>query len=209
MFQPELFRDLQPDQKPKQSPLSGFPGRSLRLRVAYEDAVFTLLSLVLVVLAGFCLGVERGKRLGPQPEIVTTAGVATARENRPVPNPAVLTGARTLVSRPIEPRREIPIIPAAVPAAPAPAAQEPGPALKSAEGFAIQLATYVGQEAAQQEVLRLAKRGIRAQVLKQGRYLELRAVGYRSKPEAKAALTGLRRMYPDAFLKRVSNEPLN
>ena len=58
---------------------------------------------------------------------------------------------------------------------------------------------------AQQEARRLAKSGVRAQVVKQGKYLELRAVGYRSKQEAKSALAGLRTKYPDAFMKRVSN----
>ena len=197
MFQPELFRDLPSDQKPKHFQFANFPGRFLRLRVAYEDAVFTLLGLVLVVLAGFCIGVERGKRLGPQAEIVSAEGVATARENVPVPGTA-----RTVAVAPAQPRKPIPIIPAAVPAAPQSASEAPLPA---GGGFAIQLATYTGQEMAQQEVLRLTKKGVRAQIIKQGKYLELRAVGYRSKQEAKTALAGLRAKYPDAFLKQVSN----
>ena len=202
MFQPELFKDLQPGQKPKQFQLSSFPGRFLRLRVAYEDAVFTLLGLVLVVLAGFCLGVERGKHLGPQPEVLQTAGIATARENKPAPDPIRLKEPATALALSAEPRKVLPVIPASVPAA----IRGPGSASQADEAFAIQLATYVGQQAAQQEVRRLAQKGVRAQVLKQGRYLELRAVGYRSKPAAKAALASLRTMYPDAFLKRVSNE---
>ena len=197
MFQPELFGDLPPDHKPKHFQFANFPGRFLRLRVAYEDAVFTLLGLVLVVLAGFCLGVERGKQLGPQLQIVSAVGVATARESVSVPE-----AARVEIPAPAQPRRPIPIIPAAVPVAARPAPDASAPA---GGGFAIQLATYAGPEMAQQEVRRLAKKGVHAQVLKQGKYLELRAVGYRSKQEAKSALAGLRKMYPDAFLKRVSN----
>ena len=195
MLQPELF-DLPSDQKPKHFQFANFPGRFLRLRVAYEDVVFTLLGLVLVVLAGFCLGIERGKHLGPQLQIVSDAGVATARESVAIPE-----AVRAEVPAPVQPRRPIPVIPAAVPMAPWPAPDAPVPA---GGGFAIQLATYTGPEMAQQEVRRLAKKGVGAQVLKQGKYLELRAVGYRSKQEAKSALAGLRKMYPDAFLKRVS-----
>ena len=198
MFQPELFGDLPPDRKPKHLQFANFPGRFLRLRVAYEDAVFTLLGLVLVVLAGFCLGVERGKQLGPQLQIVSAVGVATARESVVIPE-----AARAEIPAPAPLRRPIPIIPAAVPVA-----ARPAPDASSAPaggGFAIQLATYAGPEMAQQEVRRLAKKGVHAQVLKQGKYLELRAVGYRSKQEAKSALAGLRKMYPDAFLKQVSN----
>ena len=197
MLQPEFFPDLPTNQKPKRFPFTNFPGSFLRLRVAYEDAVFTLLGLVLVVLAGFCLGVERGKQLGPQLQLVSDAGVATARESVTFPETI-----RAEVPAPAQSRRPIPVIPAAVPVAPRPAPNAPAPA---GGGFAIQLATYAGPEMAQQEVRRLAKEGVRAQVLKQGKYLELRAVGYRSKQEAKSALAGLRKMYPDAFLKRVSN----
>ncbi len=161
--------------------------------MAYEDAVFTLLGLLLVVLAGFCLGVERGKQIGPQLEVVSMAGVATA-QNLPVVQPV-----RAAVPAAVAPRKTIPVIPAAVSPVPAPAVSEPA----ASGGFAIQLASYLGQQAAQEEVRRLAKNGVRAQVLKQGKYLELRAVGYRSKQEAKAALSGLRKIYPDAFLKRV------
>ena len=196
MLQQELF-DLPPDQKPKHFQFSNFPGRFLRLRVAYEDAVFTLLGLVLVVLAGFCLGVERGKQLGPQLQIVSDAGVATARESVTIPE-----AVRAKAPAPVQSRRPIPVIPAAVPVALRPT---PDVSASAGGGFAIQLATYAGPEMAQQEVRRLAKKGVRAQILKQGKYLELRAVGYRSKQEAKAALAGLRKMYPDAFLKRVSN----
>ena len=200
MLQPELFGDLPPNQKPKHFQFANFPGRFLRLRVAYEDAVFTLLGLVLVVLAGFCLGVERGKQLGPQLQIMSDAGVATARESVSVPE---VVRVQAQAPAPVQQRKPIPVIPAAVAVAPQPAADaSPVP---TGGGFAIQLATYAGPEMAQQEVRRLAKQGVRAQVLKQGKYLELRAVGYRSKQEAKSALAGLRKMYPDAFLKQVSN----
>lgn len=190
MLQPEFFPNLPLDQKPKHPRFLNFPGHFLRLRVAYEDAVFTLLGLVLLVLAGFCLGVERGKQLGPQLEIVSMAGVATAQ------NLSIAAPARAAAA---QPRKAIPVIPAAVSPLPAPAVFKPA----VSGGFAIQLATYMGQQAAQEEVRSLGKKGVRAQLLKQGKYLELRAVGYRSKQEAKAALAELRKKYPDAFLKRV------
>jgi len=200
MFQPELFKDLQSDQKPKRFQVPHFPGRFLRFRVAYEDAVFTLLGLILVLLAGFCVGVERGKRIEPEPAVLNTAGVATARESAPAPEAPPVAPSETV--RPAQARRALPVIPAGV---------SPAPVLSSGAvepkgGFAIQLATYVGQDAAREEVKRLAKKEIRAQVLKQGRYYELRASGYRSRSEAKQALAALRKSYPDAFMKSVSTD---
>ena len=205
MFHPELFPDLQPGQKPQRFQLLHFPGRFLRFRVAYEDAVFTLLGLILVLLAGFCVGVERGKRMGPEPVVLKLAGVATARESGPVSEAAPVVLA--VAARPAEPRKALPVIPAGVSPALATSSGVVEPVMPEPKtGFAIQLATYVGQEAAQEEVKHLAKKGIRAQVLKQGKYYELRAAGYRSRSEGKQALTGLRKSYPDAFLKSVSTD---
>lgn len=173
-----------------------------------------MLALVLVVLGGFCLGVERGKSLDPQPILVATAGIASAGENSPVSDGArieaavhqprgIPSAAETVPPRSQPQRKVLPVIPAVAPTAPS--ATAPATAVSPEEEFAIQLATYVGQESAQQEVNNLAKMGVRAQVLKQGKYLELRAVGYRSKAEAKEALALLRKKYPDAFLKRVAH----
>ena len=79
-MQPELFDNLQaPQPRRFQSPL--FPSRFLRVRIAYEDLIFGGLSLVLVLLAGFCIGVERGKKL------VFFAPAAPVREDLRVPLP--------------------------------------------------------------------------------------------------------------------------
>ena len=218
MFQPELFQDLPDEQKRNHFQVPHFPGRFFRFRVAYEDAVFTLLGLILLVLAGFCVGVERGKDLGPQPVVMGSVDVAAASGSRttdlgPV---AAASGSRTTTAGPAPKEisvpaseRMVPVIPAGVPPiAPVPAGMET-PSSGSGGSFVIQLATYVGQDAAQVEIRRLSKKGTSAQVLKQGKYYELRAVGYRSKSDAKQALEILRQMYPDAFLKRVFTGPHN
>jgi hypothetical protein len=69
----------------------------------------------------------------------------------------------------------------------------------------IQLASYNGERSAREEAARLSKRGIQAQVIPQGRYFELRAVGFRTRAEAKGALGALSKTYRDAFIKRLSS----
>ena len=76
MFQPELFQDLPTEQKPKRFQLPSIAGRFLRVKVAYEDLIFLTLAILLVMLGGFCLGVERGKRLVPSTAVLATEGCA-------------------------------------------------------------------------------------------------------------------------------------
>ena len=193
MFQPELFQDLPTEQKPKRFQLPSIAGRFLRVKVAYEDLVFLSLAILLVMLGGFCLGVERGKRLVPPAAVLATEGLATAGESA---SPVEGVQVRS---------RPIPVIPAGASPAPAVSSNESEVPAGEMVPYVIQLATYIGESAAQEEVRRLTQRGVKAQVIRQGRYLELRAVGYRSRLEAKEALVGLRKMYRDAFIKRLSS----
>ena len=203
MFQPELFEDLPTEQKPKRFQLPSFAGRFLRLKVAYEDLIFLTLAILLMMLGGFCLGVERGKRLVPPTAVLETEGLATAGES--VSSPTVPTAKAPSEGLQVR-SRPLPLIPVgASPAPVVPANESAGAPGEGMVPYAIQLATYVGEAAAREEVGRLAKRDVKAQVIKQGKYFELRAVGYRSRLEAKEALVGLRKMYRDAFIKRSSS----
>ena len=190
MTQPELFSEVSSDSRPQRSPFPLFPGRSLRFQVAYEDLLFGALGLILILLGGFCLGVERGKGLVlRQPVLEPSEGVSS-------------TVAHAEARSGVEFEPSAPVIPAAVSR---PSQEIPPSGSAVSEGsYAIQLASYVGPQSAQEEVRRLARQGTTAQVVRQGKYYELRAVGYRSRAEAKEALADLRKTYRDAFLKRLA-----
>ena len=183
-MQPELFQELelQPRSHRFQMPL--FPSRFLRLRVAYEDLIFVALILVLLLLAGFCLGVERGKRLA----VVPLAPGAV---------PAVVQGVQG----------ESPVVATAPLAVLSEAQRAPLAAAESSSGqqYVIQLASYLDLKAAAAEAQRLGHRGFKAQVVRQGKYYELRVVGYRSREQASVPLAALRRTYRDGFIKRISS----
>ena len=176
-----------------------FPGRFLRFRVAYEDLIFGTLALALVLLAGFCLGIERGKHLGTLPLPSDQGpGIASA-----VSVPATQAPVRP-VARPAEP--VLPVIRVSTPVVSGSAVSKAEAKQDLAEGaYAIQLASYNGERSAREEAARLTKRGIQAQVVSQGKYFELRATGFRTRAEAKAALGGLSKTYRDAFIKRLSS----
>lgn len=173
----------------------------MHLRVAYEDVIFGTLALALVLLAGFCLGVERGKHVGTLPFLsdpgVGTASAQAPRERLDPPAAAALREARAGASMPVI-RVSTPVV--------------SGSAVSRAESkdlvegtYVIQLASYNGERSAREEANRLEKQGVRAQVVPQGRYFELRAAGYRTRAEAKSALGKLSKTYRDAFIKRLSS----
>ena len=185
-MQQELFQDLKTQSVVQRNLPPLFPHRFLRLRVAYEDLIFGAMALVLVVLGGFCLGVERGKHL------TIGAGFSVVQERKVTPQQMAAPEA---------------VQPAAVLTVPTIApAKQPRTAPSEVEApYAIQLASYVDSQAAQAEVQRLGRQGYKAQVVKQGKYYELRVSGYRSRTDASVSLATLKKTYRDGFVKRLSS----
>ncbi len=195
-MQSELFVDLHSEKK-KSFHFPTFAGRFLHLKVAYEDIVFGLLGLMLVVLASFCLGIERGKQLDDK----SSAQVSLFRPlaARPaVSEPAADLSEGIIAAADVQMRRPAPVIPAPA-VAQAPAARQSGRGI-----YAIQLASYAGNQSAQSEVQRLQRKGVQALVVKQSKYFELRAVGFESRIDAEKALLMLKKIYRDAFIKQPS-----
>lgn len=206
MTQPELFPNTSEDQRPRRLPFPLFPGRFLRVKVAYEDMIFGALGLILLLLGGFCMGVERGKGFVSRDGILETSpgvssAVAHAAARPAAESPAPAGSSRGGPGEPAVPVLPVlPVIPAAVSS---PSQEKLSDPLSSRGTYVIQLASYVGMPSAQEEVRRLGRQGVFAQVIHQGKYFELRAVGFRSRADAEQAWTGLRKTYRDAFIKRL------
>ncbi|GEM_PF-2426943 len=195
-MQPELFQDLPTEPQGRRFHPPLFPSRFLRVRVAYEDLIFGVLSLLLILLAGFCLGVERGKRMA-HPSLENSLPVVDLpAASLHGPHDAA-PGSTTSLREPLE---ELKVTPRAVPRPPPEGIQKG----ESAVSYAIQLASYLDEPSARNEAQRLRRQRFNAQVVKQGKYFELRVSGYRSRTEAVAPLATLRKTYRDGFIKRVS-----
>ena len=145
--------------------------------------------MILILLAGFCLGVERGKRLAPNSQV--PAVVKPMREApKSVSQPPPALPASNVINQASEVRK--------------PDMSAASPSLDSKTQYAIQLASYLDVKVAQLESQRLQKLGFNALVVKQKRYFELRVIGYRSRAEAMSSLIVLRKTYQDGFVKRLS-----
>jgi cell division septation protein DedD len=210
-MQQELFEDLQAKKnRGNRQPFPLFPGRFVTLKVAYEDIVCGVLILVLLLLGGFSIGVERGKQLVTAPAVLLPMLAqerAVSPEPKPQPEadpppegkpdvaevPTETQLVRATLTAPVSPPKPV------KKAEPVPAVISSGPT------YVIQLASYSGARTARGEADRLRKKGVVARVIKQGRYFELRAIGFRSQDEARASLVDLRKIYRDAFIKRLSS----
>lgn len=172
-MQPELFKNLGEESQPRGTRPPLFPHRYLRVRVAYEDLIFVSLSLTMVLLAGFCLGVERGKGLLSAPVLEIPVAASTKKEEKSV----VAVSASLPAISPVG---------------------EKSP-------YVIQCASFRDPRVAQEESIRLRRQGFDARVVRQGKYYELRVVGYRARAEALNALPTLKKTYQDGFVKRLSS----
>lgn len=186
-MQPELFQDLPTESAQRRFEPPLFPSRFIRVRVAYEDLIFSALGFLLVLLAGFCLGVERGKRFTTEPTAPWMATNAT-----PAAASAAVAGeSLPLPSEPVDLK--------------GPSIARDAAFLKPGQGrYAIQLASYLDSQSAQAEAIRLRRQRFRAEVVKQGKYFELRVTGFQSREEAKTHLAILRKTYHDGFIKQLS-----
>jgi cell division septation protein DedD len=154
--------------------------------------------LILVLLAGFCLGVERGKSISGEPAQRRPAAPSPmiARERAPAAReylPKVATAERVIPAPVVAINRTSTPQNVAAPA-------QGGDGL-----YAIQLASYVGAEAAQAEAARVKRLGFTPRVIKQGKFFELRVVGFRSREEASGSLATLKKTYHDSFIKKVTS----
>ncbi|MBI1953226.1 MAG: SPOR domain-containing protein [Candidatus Omnitrophica bacterium] len=182
-MQEELFDELKAEPKPKGITPLFFPHRFLRVRIAYEDLVCAILGLSLLVLGGFCVGVERGKALTVAPAAVKPSAPEVSRPQ------TVEVASVSLKSEELTRGK----VSAAV-ASPA-----------AAGSYVIQLASYVTEGPARTEAERLRRQGLNAQVVASGRYFELRVAGYRTRDQAVSTLASLRKTYHDGFVKKVSS----
>jgi cell division septation protein DedD len=183
-MQEELFDELKPEPKPKGITPLFFPHRFLRVRVAYEDLVCAILGFSLLVLGGFCVGVERGKVLAAAPAAVKLPAPEVSRPQ------TVEVASAALKSEELT-RGKV----SAAAASPAGAAGS----------YVIQLASYVTEGPAHMEAGRLRRQGLNAQVVASGRYFELRVAGYRTRDQAVSTLASLKKTYHDGFVKKVSS----
>lgn len=179
-WQPELFGQFEAPSRPSwwMRYWRSVP-RFLVLRVAYEDLLLTAIAAVMVLVVGFCLGVERGKRV--------VVALATPAVAQPLPAPAVS-------------------VPPVVPALPVRSPIVPPKPAAADSRYIVQVASFTVRDQAEAARTRLSGYGVQASIVTKGKYSVLYASGFSTYAQATATADRLRPTYRDCFVRKLLAE---
>ncbi|MFA5143124.1 MAG: hypothetical protein WC522_02985 [Candidatus Omnitrophota bacterium] len=201
-YQKELFEFEKPKRFfPKLSdffPKADFE-RNVVLTITLDRAVFIAIGIIMVMVAVYALGVEKGKqRLEETAQKTVT--VEPGKEGLNLPAPVQAQAVMRIAAPSAVPR---PIASPAQPAVkrPPPAAIRP---ISTAAGpYTIVAVTFVQKDLAVQEMNKLKGQGLDTALIQSGRYFLVCVGAYSDKtgPQSQKDLKKMRRLYKDAYLK--------
>ena len=149
----------------------------------YEKGVLIAILFLVTGVIAFSAGFEKGRRRGME----NSAPVQT-----PVPAAAPLEAVK---------KKPTPLAPAASQvAAPKPQAQDQP---KQTGNYTIQVASFSTPAMARKEAEALKKKGLNTVIISGSKYTVLCVGRYQTKESAQQALSGLKKLYRDCFIRRL------
>lgn len=177
-FQSELFEEFIKPEKKREIQKSHPIVRRYRLflNISYEQLVFFVIALIMIMVLVFSLGVERGKSLLETPAPVEPE---IAREPE-IELPSSTEIQKEVVLKP--PPQEI--------------------IKKVSKPYTIQVATYRQKKSAKKELENLRKRGLDSYIISNNGKYEVCVGEYVDRDSAKKNIKRLKKDYKDCFLRR-------
>jgi len=155
---------------------------------AHEKAILLVIALCLSWIVGFCLGVEKGKKIGLA-KMSERLDLAFAEKKEKVvaesPKPEVSQKELTQAIP-----RQIPV-----------ETKVKDQTLNSLKYYTIQVASHKTKEAALREAEALKKKGFSVLIIQKGDYHVVCVGNYTTKERAKASLEALRKTYRDCYIR--------
>jgi len=140
----------------------------------YEKMILVAIGAIIIAVAAFALGVEKGKRL------------AMPQQQQPVVSRLPVASVPQQAQAAIQPKAVSSTV-AAVPQ----------------QGYTIQLASFKNSGLARKEAEALKKRGFTPFIALKGNYSILCVGNFNSKENAKPLLSEIKKIYPDSFIRRL------
>ncbi len=180
------FEVFPKENKSNYSYLSGVPSdqphdpAQINVVFSHQSVIVIFICTIMLLVAAFTLGVEKGKLVARNTPSVSVPAVAVAA---PVTAEAVPAAtSQTAQATPV----------AAVPEAP-----------KATGGYAIQIASVKSESAAKKLAETLTKKGISAFTRSAGSYIVVLAGNFGKREEAQASLRELKKTYTDCFIRKI------
>jgi len=150
-----------------------------------DQTIGLVFVLLVVYVLTFSWGVEKGKKMSYEGQVVRPASVdVVAAESAPAVVASVMKAAPEVVAD-IQVPKEVPITVAELP--------KPIAATLRPKGkFTIQHVTYITQSAADREIQKLAQNGYNAFTIPSGKHFQVCISGFSSRPDAIQLLKKLR-----------------
>ncbi|MDD5747083.1 MAG: SPOR domain-containing protein [Candidatus Omnitrophica bacterium] len=153
--------------------------------LTFDTLVVVLITGLMVNLACFVLGIERGKNIARNGSETHTV---ISSEDTPTAEPETIAAAI-----PSPEAAPSPVVAAAIP--------EPVTVAATEKGYVIQLVTYSSDASANEEIQRLKATGINGLVVKSGKYFVVCSGIYNSKTSAVQKLGNFKKRYKDCFVR--------
>lgn len=190
-LQKELFKEFEEPKKKVKKTDTILPKNYILFNVSYEQIIFITIGIIMLMVLLFSLGVERGKRLiySKVSKEETRAGIVSIedlKKDSTSPGPLV-----TETSTPEPKDEEAKIIEPK---------EEKG--ITSAKLFTIQVIAYRSKRSAQDELIKLSKKGFSPFIIVGGGYYQICVGEYRDQDEAKGDLLELKKVYKDSFIRK-------
>lgn len=177
---------------------TGRSSSSVNLVLSSQSVIVLFICILMLLIASFTLGVEKGKLIRSTTEAGQAPAAATAAETA---SSAVSAAAQA-------PKETKPA--AAMVTAPETAKNAAATAIATAytkeevrSGFVIQVASLKGDSAAKVLMEALAKKGIPSFTKTSGKYLTVLAGTFASREEAQGKLKELKKTYTDCYIKKI------
>ncbi len=177
-IQKELFEDLSMPKKKKKKQPGILPKNFVLFNVTYDQMIFITIAVIMLMVLVFSLGVERGKGLVSSTQTKKEEKTMIAKEERP-------SETKNL---PIELPKTFEV--------------EAEKRATDSASFTIQIVAYRSKKLAQQELIRLSKKGYDPFIIVGGGYYQICVGKYRKKGEARKDLAGLKKTYKDSFIRK-------
>jgi cell division septation protein DedD len=197
-FQKDFFGDRKYEEKARIPLLTRrYPDRIFlpHLKIPVEYAVIISIAVLVLVIIAYAAGVERGKRVGSVTPVEESFQAETVAV-KPAESEAIVSEEAVAVTEPEE---------AVVEEAPKQGTVKEVVKIPEAPvgKYVIQLASFKNLDSAEEEIEKLEKNGIQADVTKKGAWYQVYASGYTTIESAKRAKKLLSADYEDCYIRRL------